>query len=54
MADAWPLDLQLVGICGNDYESLELIRGMLDEPAPSDGVILECLRHLQSRGWMQC
>lgn len=51
---AWPLNLELVGICGNDYESFELIKRQLDEPIPSDGEILECLRQLQSRGWMQC
>jgi hypothetical protein len=54
--DRWPLDLELVGICGDDYESLEIIQGQLSESYPELTIreILSWVRDLQLRGWMIC
>ncbi|HET9232947.1 MAG TPA: hypothetical protein VFP10_02265 [Candidatus Eisenbacteria bacterium] len=51
------LEMELVGIVGNDYESLETIRKFAwdaDIPLPSVGEMIESLRALQAKGWVQC
>lgn len=49
------LEMELLGLCGNAYESLGCILDLWDEdiPVPSVEELIRALRELERRGWIQ-